>query len=423
MVIHMHPSLDVISEPQQIESCVYHLSSVLLDKKGTLTCHVQALVDGEVIGKGAVEIISWDKLSMMYSAFASKVFGLTSENSQKKTVIPTENSINFIGSMVWNAIHDNPEINKIWDQWKSAVENNVSSNTFILVSGEHFNVTMPVECIRYASEVGDFIQNYNIPILRSFDDFRSKVFPTEPLPTDIIVFFGNEGGEALSIKGELRGWLTLLQPNREWTEEDLNSILARGESIKSTEGLYSCKVTVVPKGDIDYLKSVLDDQIEPFNFIYVGHGTYHKNTNHEDGNLLLNPVEYACNSSKGVMSHEKLTSLLRTTSVRAVFLNCCEGIRNFQVIAPNKKTNNVGMEQIYFNDIRELNLLSAFRSKVSDLNMGRLSVQLVDSILHKHTILQYNARITQNDIFGQTGVTAEKSVRDHVSRLAVIRTS
>lgn len=417
----MLPGLSRITKKNYVKNYIYHISAESLNPNGSLTCLVQAIVNDEIIDEGRIVIKSWDQLSMMYGAYVAKVFGLTSNNTRDKKIISTENSIQFIGSLIWNVIHENSKILAIWSQWKAAVEKNNPSNTIILVSGEYFNVTVPFECIRFAPEMRDFINNYDVSILRSFNGLNSKELLDELLPSKIIILLGNDDGEPLSIKNEIREWLTLLQPNREWTDEDLTQLLARGDSIRSELNPSLCEITIIPKGDVAYLEDSLKDEDEPFIFLYVGHGSYHNNINHQDGNLLLNPTNiHLQQKTTGTMDHFRLSKMLRRSNVKAILINCCEGIRNFQVVEANRSDDS-RMEQIYFQDIKELKLLSGFRSKVSDLNAARLSIQLVDSIIKKQTFLEYNSNISQNSIFISTGVSLEKSIRDHVSRVNIMR--
>ncbi|PDY16230.1 hypothetical protein [Bacillus cereus] len=415
----MLPGLNGIKKNEQVKKHIYHISASVLNTDGSLTCLVQAIVNDEIIGEYKARIQEWDQLSMMYGAFVAKVLDLTSNNTRENTLISTENTVQYIGSTIWNVIHENPRIFEIWSKWKLAVERSNPSNTVILVSGEHFNVTLPIECIRYAPDVKDFIRNYNVSILRSVNGLNSVDLLDEQLPSNIIIFLGNDDGEPLGIKNEIREWLFLLQPDREWTVGDINQLLGRGDTIYSTTNPNICEVSIIPKGDVAYLKHSIENQVKPFIFLYVGHGAYDRNQSHQDGKLLLSSTEF--DWKKQYMNHPELSRILRYSNVKAVIINCCEGIRNFQVVEVNRN-DDLKMEQVYFQDIKELKLLSGFRSRVSDLNAARLSIQLVSSIIKRQTFLQYNSKINHNDIFNLTGVSDQKSIRDHVSRVTIIRT-
>lgn len=305
----------------------------------------------------------------------------------------------------------------IWDNWKSIIERDTPKNKYILLSGDFSPISLPLECIRYAGDIGVFISKYHIPIVRSFEANVLYEFPEVSLPSKVIAFLGRDDSRSLGVISEIIEWAQLLEPDKLWTDDVMRYQISQGLTLKSKPSLGDCSIDIISTGRIDDLKTVVDEQSEPFIFMYLGHGRYPNDLNYRDGDLVYDP------SSNPLMhtysnSHDEIMHLLRSSNVKAILFYCCEGLRNFEADIIQK---SMATEDQYFYKIRQLKLLSAFRSKVSDLNMQILSRELILSILNKHTLLQYYAGISHNDIYSTTKVTAEKSARDHVSQVTMVR--
>lgn len=417
MIVLEYPGIKLNSESQSSANYVYHISANKLNDEGSLTCDIRIIVNGTQIIHEKSNVAEWSQKSMMLSGFASNVYKTTSANTSQNTFIATQDSLRFIGLYIWNIFHDEKNAKALWNCWKSIIERDTPKNKYILLSGDFSPISLPLECIRYAGNIGIFISKYHIPIVRAFEANVLYEFPEVSLPSKVITFLGRDASKSLGVISEIKEWAQLLEPDKLWTDDVIRYQISRGLTLKSNPSLGDCSIDIISTGRIDDLKTVVDEQSEPFIFMYLGHGQYPNDLNYRDGDLVydpsINPLMHNYSNS-----HDEIMHLLRSSNVKAILFYCCEGLRNFEADILQK---SMAIEDQYFYKIRQLKLLSAFRSKVSDLNMQILSRELILSILNKHTLLQYYAGISHNDIYSTTKVIAERSARDHVSQVTMVR--
>lgn len=387
--------------------------------KITLQSWLGSILRIEVVGT----IAEWSHKVSELSSYMAVVYRLSSESTKSQQTVNVENVASYIGRQLWGLIHHSVELLCSWEQFIKDVIENPEMTRCICIAGEKYLVGVPLECF-IATEPWTLLHPYNVPIIRKnsvhIEIASEPYIPDLPLPTEVIVLLGKDpralDGKSIDYHGEIRFWYQMLQPDQEILDEDINRCISFGGEIQSSELQRYCHISVVPKGNLDNLRTAVCKMIRPFLFVYVGHGNYLDYASHRDGHLVIEPSG-SQHKVREQNTQEELADILSDGDATGVLLNCCEGLRNLEF------TLISGAEDHYFNQIPSLRILMGFRSKVVDVNAQIISRQMIQSILAGHSLLDFLSEVVKVEGVARNDDDhiKDKAFRDRISRVSLLR--
>lgn len=408
-------------QPSGRDQVVYRLNFEIgsdTQMKITLQSWLGSILRREVVGT----IAEWSHKVSELSSYMAVVYRLSSESTKTQQTVNVENVASYIGRQLWELIHHSLELLSSWKQFIKDVTEHPELPRCICIVGENYLVSVPLECF-ISTEPWILLHHYNVPVIRKNSVHIVKASEPYmldlPLPTEVIVLLGNDpralDGKSIDYHGEIRSWYQMLQPDKEILDEEVDSCVFCGGEIQSNEHLQHCNIIIVPKGNLKNLRSAVSGKVQPFLFVYIGHGNYLNYANHRDGHLAIES-----DSSQHRMGdpndQEVLADILSDVNTAGVLLNCCEGLRNLEF------TSAGGVEDYYFGKIPSLKILMGFRSKVMDVNAQLISQQLIQSILAGHSLLEFLSEVVKVEgvVRYNDDYMKDKAFRDRISRVSLL---
>lgn len=412
-----------INEEKDITDLIYKIEFVSENTNHT-SIRVSFLKNGQTISSESADIQDWSHKSSMYAASLAHIYRISSKNSTKAIKINVEENVCWIGTQLWDALNFANQFKQVWMDFIEAVKKGDNIRKYIVISGNRAFLSTPFESIQYAKQETAYLRTYNIPIFRSITGQNEKFsyVPMKKFPRTIVVLLGKDSNDKSTInyKEEIQMWFQLLQPNSEVDKEKIAELLSIGGAIENDSGLV---VKVVPKGDLDHLKYTIQEQKEPYLFMYVGHGLYDGHENERDGDLIISkPPSISLNKEE--KSHDLLLTTLKNSPVEGIFLNCCEAFRNYDNPSDQNDDLQSRAEVNYFNHLYNLDLIIGFRSKVGDVNAREISIKLIMSILNDQTTYEFISSLNKSKTLANSNLNQflqHQLVRDQSSRVVILK--
>lgn len=415
-------------EKAAVKHLIYHLNFEMLPEDETvMKIKLQFICNTQVQEQEEVTISEWKHKINGLGCYLATAYRLSSE-TEKNGEITIENISAYVGKQVWNMIHCMDSSKNVWNEFAKNVEKNARSLSYIIISGSVSSIATPIECVYFNPGLRRIFHDNNVPIIRLFhsqeiDPIKLIDIANNPLPEDIIVLLGHDSEtnmykHALDYYGEIEKWYEILQPDKKVSEEDIRLIISQGSESPISNLEQSCRIHIVPQGDLDYLENKVKKPAGSSIFMYIGHGLYVDYANHKDGHLVIK-----CKTKRGPYTqeqnaHEELINILCKFKPQGVFLNCCEGLHNIEL------TSNEGCEFRYFTQIKGLHIFMGFRSKLWDSSGQVISRQLLKSILEGHSIIEFLYELRRQEKVFLNGCEQSNRdiiIRDQVSRVSIIR--
>jgi hypothetical protein len=411
--LHVYTSIGETKLTGNLKS--YYIYQVIFTENGMdMNVEVKLWQEEKLLASADTFVNKWYLRVGSWSSHLSSAYELIGSFRE-----PSEQSfydiVQYIGNEIWDVIHADPAVFAIWECFEQAV-NEEETESWVILNGPGLSAAVPIECL-YVSKKMDFLQKHSIPVIRTNENIKAVTrVPAldSSWPEKLIVLLGKDSdmerfGRTLGYEQEVRMWLKLMQPDREWTDDEIKLLLLRGSPVHSNPSMgRHIQLEIVYRGDLNRLAEVIDEIKEPFVFLYVGHGEYGEKN--KDGELKWQDNEALLEMN----SFEQLTHLLRKSDVHGIFLYCCEGFRNV-VFAPT-----YGSEHHYFEQLHGLHLLSGYRSKILDYTGQAASSKLLTSMLKGETIGEY-LRFSRAKELSKPNSLKPDNLRDFLSKVFFIR--
>lgn len=401
------------------EQFIYKIELAFIPK-GHTSIKVSFLENGRLIASATDSIQEWPHTSSLYAASLGQIYRISSSVKTENIQASIETHLTRIGTLLWKTIHFNDKLQEPWVKFQKAIENSNHITKFIMISGDSAFLSTPFESLKFSEPTGTFLRKHSVPIYRSFTNDVDEMiqFNEVQFPKKVIVLLGKDSGEkgTLDYKGEVREWYNLLYPNREINEDELVRCVTCGNNLEKDD----VTITIIPKGNIKDLEGTIEDQKEAFIFMYIGHGGYSDYANEKDGDLLF---EIPHDSIQENNSHDTLISVLKKSPVVAIFLNCCEGFRNYD--DPYLGEDSLSNAEVnYFNQLYDLKLIIGFRSKVTDRNARNISIKLIETIINNLSAYNFIKELNERAIEAEHNPNLSYSHlqgRDQSSMVMIVR--